>query len=141
MLGRMESALAGLVTLLFSVVLIAGVSVSVTRGAATGQLPRGGGAGIRTRRTQASDDAWRAAHTAALPLVNRLGWVATGAVAAALIAQTLFGGMWGMAAAGPEWRSKSACSWWLPGGPTGRPAPLRAPSRRTSSEAPPPRLL
>lgn len=100
MLGRMESALAGLVTLLFSVVLIAGVSVSVTRGAATGQLPRGGGAGIRTRRTQASDDAWRAAHTAALPLVNRLGWVATGAVAAALIAQTLFGGMWGMAAAG-----------------------------------------
>lgn len=100
MLGRMESALAGLVTLLFSVVLIAVVSVSVTRGAATGQLPRGGGAGIRTRRTQASDDAWRAAHTAALPLVNRLGWVATGAVAAALIAQTLFGGMWGMAAAG-----------------------------------------
>lgn len=100
MLGRMESALAGLVTLLFSVVLIAGVSVSVTRGAATGQLPRGGGAGIRTRRTQASDDAWRAAHTAALPLVNRTGWVATGAVAAALIAQTLFGGMWGMAAAG-----------------------------------------
>ena len=100
MLGRMESALAGLVTLLFSVVLIAGVSVSVTRGAATGQLPRGGGAGIRTRRTQASDDAWRAAHTAALPLVNRLGWVATGAVAAALIAQTLFGGMLGMAAAG-----------------------------------------
>ena len=100
MLGRMESALAGLVTLLFSVALIAVVSISVTRGAATGHLPRGGGAGIRTRRTQASDKAWRAAHTAALPLVNRTGWVAAGAVAAAIIAQTLLGGMWGMAAAG-----------------------------------------
>lgn len=43
-----------------------------TKGAASGSVPRNGGAGIRTRTTQLSDRSWVAAHTAALPKVRVL---------------------------------------------------------------------
>jgi len=42
-----------------------------TRAAGRGALPHNGAVGIRTRATQASDEAWRAAHEAALPAMLR----------------------------------------------------------------------
>lgn len=91
----MESDLASLVMLLFTVVLVAVVCVLVTRKAADGGLDRNGGVGIRTRHTQASDEAWRVGHAAAVPGVNRVGWAAVATVVLAVAAQVSFGGSWG----------------------------------------------
>ncbi|HWC23699.1 MAG TPA: SdpI family protein [Flexivirga sp.] len=48
-----------------------------TRAAARGTLPRGMRMGIRTAITQASDEAWVAAHGAAMPCARLLSIVAT----------------------------------------------------------------
>lgn len=91
----MESSIAGLVVLLFSVVLVAVVCLVTTRKAAAGELDRNGSAGIRTRHTQASEEAWRVGHTAALSGVSQLGWIAAATVVLAVAAQVAFGGSWG----------------------------------------------
>ncbi len=56
------------------VLLASGVVVAlVTRRAADGRLVRNGAAGIRTRATMASDEAWRAGHAAAQSLSDVAG--------------------------------------------------------------------
>jgi len=54
-------------------------------------------AGIRTRHTQASDAAWAAGHTAALPRVSRTVPVAVATVVATVITTVLGGSGWGAA--------------------------------------------
>lgn len=91
----MEDQTAGLVMLLFSVVLVAVLCIVTTRQGAEGTLDRNGSVGIRTRHTQASDEAWRAGHAAAVPGVNRSGWVAAATVPLAVSAHVSWGGSWG----------------------------------------------
>lgn len=49
-----------------SLMVCGAVVYGTTRGAANGSVPRNAGAGIRTGPTKASDEAWVAAHQAAL---------------------------------------------------------------------------
>ena len=79
----MSEETIGLAVLLLTLILLPAVCVFVTRQAAEGLISRNASAGIRTRYTQASDEAWIAGHTAALPVVRRM-WVA--GVAGILIA-------------------------------------------------------
>ena len=88
----MDDELAGVVITLFSVVLVAVLCILVTRKAADGTLGRNGSVGIRTRHTQVSDEAWRAGHAAAVPGVNRAGWIAAATVPLAVAAHVSFGG-------------------------------------------------
>ncbi|MGP6174919.1 SdpI family protein [Corynebacterium sp. A21] len=92
----MESDLAGMVMLLFSVVLVAVVCIAVTRMAADGRMKRHGSAGIRTRHTQRSDAAWQAGHAAALPMVYRIGWLAAVTIVGAVSTHFFLGGNWGV---------------------------------------------
>jgi hypothetical protein len=50
-------------------ILVAVVALVTTHCAASGKLNRNGIAGIRIPSTMASDDAWRAGHRAAIPIV------------------------------------------------------------------------
>ncbi|MBB0992578.1 SdpI family protein [Dietzia kunjamensis] len=95
----MESSLAGLISLLIGVATIPAALVPVVRMAARGDVGRNGTAGIRTRFTRASDDAWRAGHAAALPLAKATIWIAVSTVAISILVQATAGGMWGFAAA------------------------------------------
>lgn len=67
--------------LVLAAVMIAagGVIVWTARAGASGRLKRNYWAGIRTRTTLASDDAWFAAHRAARPPVEAGGWAAAAA--------------------------------------------------------------
>ncbi|MEG9248173.1 SdpI family protein [Arthrobacter sp. Soc17.1.1.1] len=67
----------------------------VTRQAAEGLISRNAAAGIRTRHTQASDDAWASGHRAALPALRKMMPVAGIGIIAALTAQVLLGGQAG----------------------------------------------
>ncbi len=51
------------------------VVVTIARRGADGRLGRNGLAGLRTKASRASDQAWLAAHQAALPDSVRAGWV------------------------------------------------------------------
>jgi hypothetical protein len=84
------------IPLLFGVALIPTVGVLVTRMAAEGTIARNGAAGIRTRHTQASDAAWVAGHTAALPRVSATVPIAVGTVLAAGAATLLGESGWGV---------------------------------------------
>ncbi|MCR3720676.1 MULTISPECIES: SdpI family protein [Prauserella salsuginis group] len=74
-------ALPGVVVLILSLL---GCGVAVYKSvewAMSGELPRNGGIGIRTRATQVSVEAWRAGHEAALPAARkafRIGCVGAG---------------------------------------------------------------
>ena len=58
MFFAMTDEIAGLVPLLFALMVLPAMSVPVVRWAAEDSLGRNGSAGIRTRHTQASDEAW-----------------------------------------------------------------------------------
>lgn len=72
----------GKVVLAAVMIAAGGVIVWTARAAAAGRLERNYWAGIRTRTTLASDDAWLAAHRAARAPVEAGGW---GAVAAGVV--------------------------------------------------------
>lgn len=86
-----------LVFLFFGVVLLPAVGVPVTRMAAAADLARNGAAGICTRHTQASDEAWMAGHRAALPRVRTTVPVAAATVVAAVGAGVVGGDGWATA--------------------------------------------
>ena len=50
-----------------------GATAAIPPGARVGLIGRNGAIGIRTRKTQASDAAWDAAHRAAAPLMRTVG--------------------------------------------------------------------
>ncbi|WP_053004822.1 SdpI family protein [Kocuria sp. SM24M-10] len=95
----MTEEIAGLVPLLFALVLLPAMSIPVVRWAAEDALGRNGSAGIRTRHTKASDEAWAAGHAAALPVVRRMWPVAAVGLSIALVVQVLGGGYTGTAVA------------------------------------------
>lgn len=92
-----EDALVGIVSMLFVTVLLPAVSLPLTRRAADGRLGLNDLAGIRTRATKSSDEAWRVGHAAALPVLAPAVPVAVVVVVLAVAAQVLAGGMWGFA--------------------------------------------
>jgi hypothetical protein len=81
--------------LLLTVVFLPVVCLFVTRQAAYGLIGRNAAAGIRTRYTQASDEAWISGHRAALPLLRMMRLVAVLGIVAALGGQVLFEGQSG----------------------------------------------
>lgn len=91
----MSEEFIALTILLLTLVFLPAVCLFVTRQAAEGLISRNAAAGIRTRRTQASDEAWAAGHRAALPALRRMMPVAGIGMIAALTAQVLFGGQVG----------------------------------------------
>lgn len=95
----MSEALGGLIPLLFVLVFLPGLCVAVTRQAADGLIGMNGSAGIRTRYTKASEEAWTAGHRAALPVVKRMWPVAGVGVAAAVVVQIMAGAGWGIGVA------------------------------------------
>lgn len=92
----MGSEIAGLVSILFAVVLVAATCIWATRAGAKGELTRNGTVGLRTRHTQTSDSAWQAGHAAALPLMTQTVWVAVITIVLAVLVQLSFGGQWGI---------------------------------------------
>ncbi|WP_265447417.1 SdpI family protein [Flexivirga meconopsidis] len=76
----MTMGLLGGIGLLACAIAIYGVINS----AAKGNLPRNGGAGIRTVGTRSSDEAWLAGHRAALPTARLVGLIC-GALAVLLV--------------------------------------------------------
>ena len=95
----MTDGIAGLVPLLFALVVLPAMSIPVVRWAAEDALGRNGSAGIRTRHTKVSDEAWAAGHAAALPVVRKMVPVAAIGLPTALIVQVLGGGYTGTAVA------------------------------------------
>ncbi|WP_342022634.1 SdpI family protein [Arthrobacter citreus] len=95
----MSEEFGGLIPLLFVLVFLPGLCIAVTRQAADGLIGRNGSAGIRTRHTKASDEAWVAGHRAALPVVKKMWPAAAAGVLAAVVVQFVAGGGWGTGAA------------------------------------------
>ena len=95
----MTDEIAGLVPLLFALVVLPAMSIPVVRWAAEDALWRNGSAGIRTHHTKVSDEAWAAGHAAALPVVRKMVPVAAIGLPTALIVQVLGGGYTGTAVA------------------------------------------
>jgi hypothetical protein len=81
--------------LLLTLVFLPAVCLCVTRQAAEGLIGRNAAAGIRTRYTQASDEAWVSGHKAALPALRTMRLVAVVGIIAALGGQVLIGGQAG----------------------------------------------
>ncbi|AUZ88505.1 hypothetical protein CVO76_13300 [Arthrobacter agilis] len=91
----MSEEYLALTMLLLALVFLPAVCLFVTRQAAEGLISRNAAVGIRTRHTQASDQAWASGHRAALPALRRMVPVAGIGMIAALGAQVLFGGQTG----------------------------------------------
>jgi hypothetical protein len=91
----MSEEYVALTILLLTLVFLPTVCLFVTRQAAEGLISRNVAAGIRTRHTQASDEAWAAGHRAALPALRKMMPVAGIGMIAALVAQVLVGGQAG----------------------------------------------
>ncbi len=91
----MSEEYVALTILLLMLVFLPAVCLFVTRQAAEGLIGRNAAAGIRTRHTQASDEAWAAGHRAALPALRKMMPVAGIGMIAALTAQVLLGGQAG----------------------------------------------
>ncbi|WAP51475.1 SdpI family protein [Arthrobacter sp. ATA002] len=95
----MSEEIGGLIPLLFVLVFLPGLCVGVTRQAADGLIGMNGSAGIRTRHTKASEEAWTAGHRAALPVLKNMWLVAGAGVLGAVAVQMAAGGGWGIGAA------------------------------------------
>lgn len=95
----MSDEITDLIPLLFALLLLPGVSVPLVSWAADGSVERNAAAGIRTRHTQASDEAWFAGHSAALPVVRKMWPVAAVGLVSAVAVQFLRGGYTGTAVA------------------------------------------
>jgi hypothetical protein len=95
----MTDEIAGLVPLLFALVVLPAMSIPVVRWAADDALVRNGSAGMRTRHTKASDEAWAAGHATALPVVRQMWPVAAAGLFIVLSVQVLGGGYTGTAVA------------------------------------------
>ncbi|AUZ88326.1 hypothetical protein CVO76_12285 [Arthrobacter agilis] len=91
----MSEEYVALTILLLTLIFLPAVCLFVTRQAAEGLIGRNVAAGIRTRHTQASDEAWAAGHRAALPALRKMMPVAGIGMIAALAAQVLLGGQAG----------------------------------------------
>ncbi|WP_422391927.1 SdpI family protein [Arthrobacter sp. N1] len=91
----MSEEYVALTILLLTLVFLPAVCLFVTRQAAEGLISRNAAAGIRTRHTQASSEAWAAGHRAALPALRKMMPVAGIGMITALIAQVLVGGQAG----------------------------------------------
>ncbi|MEP7763744.1 SdpI family protein [Sanguibacter sp. 25GB23B1] len=91
--------IVGMVGMLGGTVLLPAVTLPLTRQAADGRLALNHTAGIRTRATKSSDEAWRVGHAAALPVLAPAVPVAVVSVVLAVALQVLAGGMWGFAVA------------------------------------------
>ncbi len=91
----MSEEYVALTILLLTLVFLPAVCLFVTRQAAEGLIGRNVAAGIRTRHTQASDEAWAAGHKAALPALRKMMPVACIGMITALTAQVLVGGQAG----------------------------------------------
>lgn len=89
---QMSEELGGLISLSFALVLLPGICITVTRQAAEGLIRVNSSSGLRTRHTQASDEAWVAGHRAALPVVKMMWPVAGVGLVAAVILQLAVGG-------------------------------------------------
>ncbi|MHA7181327.1 hypothetical protein ACX80J_14575 [Arthrobacter sp. MDB2-24] len=90
----MSEGTIGLAFLLFTLIFLPAACVFVTRQAAEGSINRNAAAGIRTRYTQASDEAWTAGRAAALPVAVSVHFLVGGQAGpvtalVALIAQTV----------------------------------------------------
>lgn len=94
-----DDAMVGLVGMLVGAVLLPAVTLPLTRRAADGRLALNDMAGIRTRATKSSDEAWRIGHAAALPVLAPALPVAVVTVVLAVVLQVVAGGMWGFAVA------------------------------------------
>ncbi|MCC9206372.1 SdpI family protein [Arthrobacter sp. zg-Y769] len=92
----MSEELGGLIPLLLVLIFLPGVCVAVTRQAAEGLIGANASMGIRTRHTKASDEAWIAGHSAALPVVKKMWPVGGFGLVAAVAAQVLAGGPTGI---------------------------------------------
>lgn len=66
------------------------VQIWVARATASGRLGRNVAAGIRTRATMASDEAWLAAHRAARSPMETAGWCTVAAGLLGLLAPSVF---------------------------------------------------
>lgn len=80
--------IGGLLGLLLGLVVIAAVSHHLHNATADGRLQRNSMFGVRTKATMASDEAWRLAHTTALPWLRAatcVAWIGTAATVAALL--------------------------------------------------------
>jgi hypothetical protein len=91
----MSEEYVALTILLLTLVFLPTVCLFVTRQAAEGLISRNVAAGIRTRHTRASDEAWVAGHRDALPALRKMMPVAGIGMIAALVAQVLVGGQAG----------------------------------------------
>lgn len=89
--GAMLEEIVGLIVISGALLLLSGVCVSMTRRAAQGSIGRNAAVGIRTRHTQASDEAWVAGHEAALSLLTTLWPISIIRIVAAVLVHVLAG--------------------------------------------------
>jgi hypothetical protein len=90
--GPVPEDLVGLILLSFTLILLPVVCIGVARQAADGSIGVNASAGIRTRYTRVSDEAWVAGHQAALPVMRMMWPVAVAGLPAAVLLQLAAGG-------------------------------------------------
>lgn len=76
----MDGALQPALGLGGAIVIVSIAAHFIAASARSGQLSRNQAIGIRTKHTLASDEAWRAGHEAAAPMVAKAAWIGYGCV-------------------------------------------------------------
>lgn len=74
----------------FGLVILSALCLTIPRQAASGKLSKNIAVGIRTRETRKSEEAWQAAHLAAIPILKATGIVGL-VITGVLIISALFG--------------------------------------------------